>query len=347
MIEKILTICIPTYNRPSSLEKLLYVLLSQDLSRSTILIADDSTNNEVLELINKKFRYHNNIRYVKNSKNLGFNSNIANLYKLSTTKYIWYLCDDETIFNDSVSNIIKVIDLYSPSIAVMNCEWRDSFGTIRSAYRNREDCFTSELGDDFVRAISRLTFLSICIFEKIIDIDSLTKTKNFRDNVFAQVSIGLMTSNERIKIIESNQTICFRNVGFKYGNFYKFCLIDFPKSINNIYTNSYSPLFSKIIFRNLWHSLLLVPAAKIGLFKYDFYLNKKILNELIEYYKYRSYIFVLIVFFIKLVPKVFYKIIYFILVYKNNYKIKSTIIVYKNNINRAIEDMRDTNFTNY
>jgi hypothetical protein len=229
----------------------------------------------------------------------------------------------------------------------MNCEWRDSFGIIRSAFGNRDDCFTSELGGDFVRAISRLTFLSICVFEKIIDIDSLIRTKNFKDNVFAQVSLGLMTSNERINIVESNLTSTFRNVGFKYGNFYKFCLIDFPKSINNIYTNSYSPLFSKIIFRNLWHSLLLVPAARIGLFKYDFDINKKILNELTEYYKYRSYIFILFVFLMQLIPKLIYKIIFFIVVYLKNLSIKSTISIYKNNINRAIQDMRDTNFTNY
>jgi glycosyltransferase involved in cell wall biosynthesis len=346
-MEKILTICIPTYNRPSTLEKLLDGLLGQDLSRATILIADDSTNNQVYKLLNTKYACSSNIKYVKNPKNLGFNSNIANLYKLSTTKYIWYLCDDETIFKDSISNIINVIDLYSPSIAIMNCEWRDSFGRVRAAYGNKSDCLTIELGDDFTRAISRLTFLSICVFQKMIDIDSLTRTKNFGDNVFAQVSLGLMISNERIKIIESNLIICFRNVGYKYGNFYKFSLIDFPKSIDNIYTHKYLPLFSRIIFLNLWHSLLLIPAVKIGLFKYDFYLNKKIFNELVKYYKYRSYIFILIIFLIKLIPKIIYKIIYLIIVYYQNLDIKSTISIYRNNINRSIIDERDTNFTNY
>lgn len=165
-MEKILTICIPTYNRPSSLEKLLDDLLSQDLSRTTILIADDSTNNEVFTLINTKFCNNDNIRYEKNLKNLGFNLNIANLYKLSSTKYIWYLCDDETIFNDSISNIIKVIDLYSPSIAVMNCEWRDSFGIIRSAYGNRSDCRTSEIGGDFVRQFQGLLFFQYVYLKK-------------------------------------------------------------------------------------------------------------------------------------------------------------------------------------
>ena len=51
MSEPLLTIAIPTYNRPENLKMILEILISEPLDKFKVLISDDSTTIEVQNLV--------------------------------------------------------------------------------------------------------------------------------------------------------------------------------------------------------------------------------------------------------------------------------------------------------
>ena len=59
------SICIPTYNRPDCLKRLLESVFSQTYKDYDIIITDNSDGNSVLDIVNN----YSGIKYYKNRKN--------------------------------------------------------------------------------------------------------------------------------------------------------------------------------------------------------------------------------------------------------------------------------------
>ena len=53
-MKKLLTVGIPTYNRPETLVNILDIVSKYPINECDILISDDSTNDQVKNLIKKK-----------------------------------------------------------------------------------------------------------------------------------------------------------------------------------------------------------------------------------------------------------------------------------------------------
>ncbi len=106
MNKPILTVAIPTYNRPQPLRRILESLKLEDPGVFNILISDDSSN-EGVELVVKEFQtLMPNLYFNKNISNLGFNGNVSILYELADTRYVWFLCDDDLVYPNAVRDII-------------------------------------------------------------------------------------------------------------------------------------------------------------------------------------------------------------------------------------------------
>lgn len=73
-----LTIGIPTYNRPVKLKRLLLRLISiPGFSKIQLIISDNSDNNKTKQLVGKFVVDYMNIQYYKNNVNLGFDRNMV------------------------------------------------------------------------------------------------------------------------------------------------------------------------------------------------------------------------------------------------------------------------------
>jgi len=104
---KILTICIPTYNRPKALKDQLQVLLPQ-LNSEVKLVVRDNNSNYNLKKVSPELNY-DKFEYLRNDFNIGADANIARCMETCNTKWLWILGDDDLIKNNAVLNILDLL----------------------------------------------------------------------------------------------------------------------------------------------------------------------------------------------------------------------------------------------
>jgi hypothetical protein len=111
MIEKILTISIPTYNRSEILrDNLLKILDVCQIHGIDINIYDESNNNDTQKIIDQLTINYDILHYYKNPKKLGYGKNFINALTSPKTDYVWLLGDSQCInynFLDSILTILR------------------------------------------------------------------------------------------------------------------------------------------------------------------------------------------------------------------------------------------------
>jgi len=104
---KILTICIPTYNRPKALKDQLRILLPQ-LNNEVKLVVRDNNSNYNLKKESPELNY-GKFEYIRNDFNIGADANIARCMETCDTKWLWILGDDDLIKNNTVLRILDLL----------------------------------------------------------------------------------------------------------------------------------------------------------------------------------------------------------------------------------------------
>ncbi|NME82787.1 glycosyltransferase [Clostridium sp. SM-530-WT-3G] len=104
----LVSILIPTYNRPEYFELALQSAINQTYPNIEIIIGDDSTNSDTEEIINNKYiNKVDNIKYYHNSKNIGQFDNYLKLMELANGEYINFLMDDDLFEPTKIEKMIK------------------------------------------------------------------------------------------------------------------------------------------------------------------------------------------------------------------------------------------------
>ena len=109
----LLSICIPTYNRPISLANCLNSFYQQKKINKNdfeICISDNCSKQNITKVI-KPFKKKLNIWFSKNKKNLGFAMNVLKVSLMAKGKFIWFLGDDDLVVNNSINYLLKLIKL--------------------------------------------------------------------------------------------------------------------------------------------------------------------------------------------------------------------------------------------
>ena len=104
----LLSICIPTYNRPESLRNCLNSISKQNLKNFEVCISDNASKFDLNKII-KPFKKKLRIKFARNKKNQGFAMNVLNVSKMATGKYIWFLGDDDLVTNNSINHLLNLI----------------------------------------------------------------------------------------------------------------------------------------------------------------------------------------------------------------------------------------------
>lgn len=113
MEDKVLTICIPTYNRKERLLKQLDSLYSQpEVYQTNIQIIDNHSDYDVEEAVIEHFGKDkiSNLKVHVNPVNFGLEPNICMPFLLTKTKWVWTLGDDDETTPDSISTILRHIN---------------------------------------------------------------------------------------------------------------------------------------------------------------------------------------------------------------------------------------------
>lgn len=106
-INPILSICIPTFNRASSLLMCLDSIFKENNSQSIeVIISDNASSDNTQEIMLAYQKEYPSIIYRKNNRNLGFDKNILLAIEDATGKFVMLLGDDDGILPGALEPII-------------------------------------------------------------------------------------------------------------------------------------------------------------------------------------------------------------------------------------------------
>ncbi len=203
--DELVSIIVLTYKKFDNIENNLYSIFNQEYSNIEIVIADDASENYDLNRIENIFKKRtqniDNIKVIRNAKNLGIVRNFNNAIKNSRGKYIFPLAQDDTFYDsDCIKKIVDSLKncLVTTGIRVLNnnnkiecpnCYERD---IIRSEYLYKYLL----LNGNFISGAS--TYYKKEIFEKY----------GYFDEEFVLVEdypfyLKILRNNEKINFIDS------------------------------------------------------------------------------------------------------------------------------------------------
>lgn len=109
----LVSICVPTYNRPNLISELLDSILAQTYDNYEIIITDNSDNLKTKELIESKYQ-NEKIKYFKNEQNLGMGGNTLKALSYVSGEYLTFTPDDDVwIDKDKLKKQISFLNEHS------------------------------------------------------------------------------------------------------------------------------------------------------------------------------------------------------------------------------------------
>jgi len=110
---KLLSICIPTYNRAACLQRLLDNIIPQILELNEgaeICISDNASSDSTRDIVAEIQRRHPDlVRYRVNPENLGFDKNVFAVVNMAEGDFVWTFSDDDLVVPNGVRDVVRVI----------------------------------------------------------------------------------------------------------------------------------------------------------------------------------------------------------------------------------------------
>ena len=123
-MKKLLSICIPTYNRYYYVSKLVDHILAfnKELFRDIdIIVSDNSSTDETqsffVELTRKKISH---LKYHRNDINIGATRNLEQVKNLAKSRYVWWLGDDDWIEENNATQVLEKLREQECSILLLD-----------------------------------------------------------------------------------------------------------------------------------------------------------------------------------------------------------------------------------
>ena len=159
----ILSICIPTYNRPKNFKKMIEMLLPQLDENIEIVVRDDSSDSKTEKFFkkateNSKFKK----QYFKGEK-IGLDA--ANLFLLKKSKgsFIWWFSDDDLLLDNGIKTVIKLINQHKN----LNFIWANfAYNKMSHLAVDREDGFFSDRNEVLMALGTSIGLLSTYILRR-------------------------------------------------------------------------------------------------------------------------------------------------------------------------------------
>lgn len=190
----VLSICIPTYNQPKSVERLLGDLYPQITPDVEILIRDDSTNDET-EAIVRRYGEKTAIRYIRGKKE-GLDKTIIFLTKEARGEYVWWLGDD-TIEKGAVEAVIKCVTK-NPDIDFVCLNNREKTNNT-PALQLGGDRFFRDANEVLEEVVDLLGFISITIFKRARALSGIPSAEKHIGSAFVNLYLILHVLSQKGK----------------------------------------------------------------------------------------------------------------------------------------------------
>jgi glycosyltransferase involved in cell wall biosynthesis len=107
----LVTVGIPTYNRPEGLERTLNSIINQSYTNLNIFVSDNcSTNSDVLPILKKYAALDSRITYIVQEKNLSLVPNFQYLLDNAGGKYFMWAADDDQWESSFIETCVQVME---------------------------------------------------------------------------------------------------------------------------------------------------------------------------------------------------------------------------------------------
>lgn len=200
-----LTIAIPTYNRCSKLEECVNRVIEYCRGLDVeIIISDNASTDNTQEIVARIIKENPEIRYYRNSENLGFDGNFFNCFKKAWGEYVWLLSDDDILLPGAIESVLTGLEkdpvcMHLNSSGIENeeplvvGEPRFKVDGLKE-YKDR-NAFIEEIGI-FCTFVSSLVFKTDFV-KKIENKEKYFKTNILQSNVFFETmkNDGVYTIN--------------------------------------------------------------------------------------------------------------------------------------------------------
>jgi abequosyltransferase len=120
-IRKLISVCIPAYNRAHHLAALLNSILNQDFQDYEVVLCEDrSPEREAIAAIVRSYqaRYPDVLRYFENQENLGYDGNIRNLVEKASGEFCFFMGNDDLMCAGALKNAASIIRRY-PNVGLI------------------------------------------------------------------------------------------------------------------------------------------------------------------------------------------------------------------------------------
>ena len=182
--QKVLSLCIPTYNRAHCLKEQFKRLLSiqkEDLERIEIIISDNCSTDATPAVV-EEYRGSLPFTYIRNSENIGSNRNFLQCLHKASGKYVWLLGDDDYLQTMHMHELLEKLESNDYGMVHISLHNHD-----RQAFREFDDL------DEYLSKINVLiTFMSSNI-DRTEYVQSLSLEKYF-DTWLTQVPAHLQAA---------------------------------------------------------------------------------------------------------------------------------------------------------
>jgi len=96
------SICIPTYNGAEYIEEALYSAINQTYNNIEIIICDDKSSDDTINICKAYQKKHPNIKIFQNTENLGLVKNWINVIDKASSYWIKFLFQDDVLKENCV-----------------------------------------------------------------------------------------------------------------------------------------------------------------------------------------------------------------------------------------------------
>jgi len=173
-----LSICIPTFNRAAYLDINLGFLSRQpEINKVQIVVSDNCSSDNTAEVVKKYAEL--NIKYHKQSRNIGMSGNIDTLPVISDGEYIWFLGDDDIIAPNSIEKVLRVLNDNDLALCYVNQKVYNSAIFQKTLNINKDKVYVDGR-DLFMDVAMTLQFLSAIIVNR----ERMIKSIGIYDGVF-------------------------------------------------------------------------------------------------------------------------------------------------------------------
>lgn len=172
----LVSICIPSYNRPQYLERELESIISQkgfNTQDFEILIIDDASSADIDSVVLPFLSKYENFRFIKNKKNIGIGPNLLKLLENFWGSYFFFLSDDDELLGGALLRLRRMIKKHL-DVAVFTSSYKVK--NIKTGEISKVEIFDKSLeipsGD--IKSIVKFygaqhTFSRICVRRDAID----------------------------------------------------------------------------------------------------------------------------------------------------------------------------------